>query len=119
MNIFNLSWAIHDGYLKTVQVKLESKFIAPLEYNSSYLSIGDILYNHRDPLDIFDSHWPHDIYERFIPAIYNRALSVQWFNALVEYLSILAFNKLGVEANNRRAGIIISAVRDYYFRNLI
>jgi hypothetical protein len=85
--------------LQTVQAQLESKFIAPLEYNSFYLSIGDILSNHWDPLDIFDSHWPHDKYERFIPAIYNRALIVQCTDELVEYLSILAFNELGIEAN--------------------
>ena len=41
--------------LQTVQAQLESKFIEPLEYNSFYLSIGDILSNHWDPLDIFDS----------------------------------------------------------------
>ena len=108
--------------LQTVQAQLESKFIEPLEYNSFYLSIGDILSNHWDPLDIFDSHWPHDKYERFIPTIYNRALTVQCTDELVEYLSTLAFNELGVEANlpnDRRAGILISAVRDYYFRNLI
>ena len=108
--------------LQTVQAQLESKLIAPLEYNSFYLSIGDILTNHWDPLGIFDSHWPHNKYERYIPAIYNRALSIQSTDKLVEYLSLLAFNEFGIEENlpsDKRAGTLISAVRDYYFRNLI
>jgi hypothetical protein len=108
--------------LQTVQAQLESKFIAPLDYNSFYLSIGDILSNHWDPLGIFDSHWPHNKYEGYIPAIYNHALSTQSTDELVEYLSVLAFNELGVEENlenDKRTSVLILAVRDYYFRNII
>lgn len=108
--------------LQTVQAKLESKLIPTLEYNSFYLSIGDILSNHWDPLGIFDSHWPHSKYERYIPAIYNHALSTQSTDKLVEYLSVLAFNELGIEENlenDKRTSVLILAVRDYYFRNII
>jgi hypothetical protein len=107
---------------QTLQVWSEAQLIPTLEYRSFYFSIGDILSNHWDPLGIFDSHWPHKKYERYIPAIFNRALSTQSTDKLVEYLSLLAFNELGIEENlpsDKRAGRLISAVRDYYFRNLI
>lgn len=67
--------------------------IDPLSQNSFFYSIGDILARHWDPLDISDTHWPHSEYERYIPAVYNRALnnsdSEKLFNTSVRWLLMI------------------------------
>ncbi|MDG1694013.1 MAG: hypothetical protein P8I13_04035 [Porticoccaceae bacterium] len=101
--------------------KTEIKYISPIEHNSFFQSIGDVLSNHWDPLGIFDSHWPHDKYDRYIPVVYTRALNSNCTKDLIQYLTYLASDVLGVKTNmqnDKRAAELILAVRDYYFRNV-
>ena len=108
--------------LQAQQLQSEVTAIVPAVHNSFYYSIGDVLSNHWDPLDIFDSHWPHDKYESYVPDIYTRAVNASSSKELIRFLGELAFDELGVQknlVNDQRAGILILAVRDYYFRNII
>ena len=108
--------------LQEQQTQPEIKPISSLEHNSLYYCIEDVLLNHWDPLDISNAVWPHNKYEMYIPAIYTRALNALGSEEFVQFLSDLALKEFGVKENkvkDERAGELILAVRDYYFRSLI
>lgn len=91
-----------------------------MDHNSFFHSIGDVLSNYWDPLGIFDSHWPHDKYDKYIPAVYTRALNSKTNKDLIKYLSFLALDELGIStnlANDKRAAELILSVRDYFLKN--
>lgn len=99
----------------------EFKPLTSVVHHSFYYSIGDILTNHWDPLGILDSYRTHNKYDRYIKPIYTRALVVRSVSELIQYLNILALNELGIEnfENDKRTSVLILAVRDYCFRNII
>lgn len=100
----------------------EFKPLTSVVHHSFYYSIGDILTNHWDPLGILDSCRAHNKYDRYIKPIYTRALVVRSVSELIQYLNILALNELGIEENlenDKRTSVLILAVRDYCFRNII
>lgn len=106
--------------LNVRQHQVINKNMVPTEHNSFFHAIGDVLTNHWDPLGILDSHWPHDKYDRYIPAIYTRALNSKSKKDLIQYLSLLAADELGIASNlinDKRAADLILAVRDYFLRN--
>jgi hypothetical protein len=88
--------------------------------NTLYRSISDVVSNHWDPLNLSESNRSNNTYEHFIPVIYNWALAANGKEDLIEDLSNLACNQLGVltnHHNDRRAAKLIIAIRDYHLNN--
>lgn len=96
--------------------------VVRLEHNSLFQSIGYVLSNHWNPLDISVSRPIDDRYERFIPNVYTYALKSEKTADLAEYLSFLSADVLGVstnEHNNKNSARIIMAVKKFYVSNVI
>jgi hypothetical protein len=88
--------------------------------DSLYSSIGDILHNQWDPLGISDTNCPEDEYETYVPVIYRLAMEIDCIEELVEYLSRIACETIGVETNlhnDKKAARLIMAIKRYDIRN--
>lgn len=96
--------------------------VVRLEHNSLFQSIGYVLSNHWDPLDISISRGIDDRYERFIPKVYTYALKSEETADLAQYLSFLSADVLGVSTNehsDKNSARIIMAVKKFYVTNVI
>ena len=88
--------------------------------DSLYSSIGDILHNQWDPLGISDTNCPKDEYETYVPVIYRLAMEIDCIEELVEHLSRIACETIGVETNlhnDKKAARLIMAIKRYDIRN--
>lgn len=88
--------------------------------DSLYSSIGDILHNQWDPLGISDTNCPEDEYETYVPVIYRLAMEIDCIEELVEHLSRIACETIGVETNlhnDKKAARLIMAIKRYDIRN--
>lgn len=85
-----------------------------------YRSIGDVVDNHWDPLNMSDSNNTSNSYEKYMPLIYKWALTAKAKEDLMDGLGNLACKQLGVATNlhnDRRAADLIIAIRDFHFKN--
>lgn len=88
--------------------------------DSFYSSIVDILHNQWDPLGISDTNFPEDEYETYVPVIYRLALEIDCIEELVEHLSRIACDTIGVETNlhnDKKAARLIMAIKCFIIRN--
>jgi hypothetical protein len=96
--------------------------VVRLEHNSLFQSIGYVLSNHWDPLDISVSKRIDDRYDRFIPNVYTHALKSEKTADLAQYLGFLSADVLGVpnnKHNDKNSARIIMAVKKFYVSNVI
>ena len=110
------------SYLHPVRQLADIKNVVRIEHNSLFQSIGYVLTNHWDPLDIGDSMGSNDRYYRYTPKVYVRALKSKNTTELAQYLSFLSSDVLGEQTNagsDKHSARIIMAVRDYYLSNVI
>jgi hypothetical protein len=91
-----------------------------LKRDSFYNSIGDILLNQWDPLGVSDTNCPKDEYETYVPVVYGLAMEIDCIEELVEHLSRIACETIGVETNlhnDKKAARLIMAIKDFNSRN--
>ena len=88
--------------------------------DSFYSSIGYILHNQWDPLGISDTNSPVDEYENYVPVVYRLAMEIDCIEELVEHLSHIACETIGVETNlhnDKKAARLIMAIKRFNIRN--
>lgn len=88
--------------------------------DSFYSSIGYILRNQWDPLGISETNNPEDEYENYVPVVYRLALEIDCIEELVEHLSRIACETIGVETNlhnDKKAARLIMAIKRFNIRN--
>ena len=110
------------SYLKSVRQLADIKNVVRIEHNTLFQSIGYVLANHWDPLDIAGSKSTNDRYNRYIPKVYARALKSKNTAELAQYLNFLSTDVMGENTNagsDKHSARIIMAVRDYYLSNVI
>lgn len=111
------------SYIQSVRQLADIKNVVRIEHNSLFQSIGYVLTNHWDPLEIRGYKSSNDSYDRYVPKVYAKALKSQNTAELALYLSFLSNDVLGEEQSNARSdkysARIIMAVRDYYLSNVI
>ena len=91
-----------------------------LKRDSLYSSIGDILLNQWDPLGLSEKTSRVDEYNVYVPVIYRLAMEIDCVDELVEQLSRIACETVGVETNlhnDKRAARLIMAIKDFDGRN--
>jgi len=91
-----------------------------LKRDSFYSSIGDILQNQWDPLGISDKNHPEGEYETYVPVIYRLAMEIDCIEELVDHLSRIACETIGVETNlhnDKKAARLIMAIKRFNIRN--
>ena len=91
-----------------------------LKRDSFYSSIGDILLNQWDPLDLSDTNCLGDEYEAYVPVVYRLSMEIDCIEELTEHLSRIARQIIGVETNlhnDKKAARLIMAVKDFNSTN--
>jgi hypothetical protein len=118
----NYERSLNMSYLQSVRQLADIKNVVRIEHNSLFQSIGYVLTNHWDPLDIGGPKSSNDSYYRYVPKVYAKALKSKNTAELAQYLSFLSTDVLGEHTNARsdkHSARIIMAVRDYYLSNVI
>ena len=103
-------------------VKQDATNNAWIERNSLYQAVSDVLEWHWDPMGQSDSELRQNSYDGCVSMVYNAALKSDCKEQLIKYLNTLARDEFGIhtnEHNDKRAGQIIFAVRDFYFTNVV